>query len=71
MDVVDPPDEFRRLDCGDVKIYHETLLTAAREHAVQLYIVAGIDFLVRKPRRNIEEIARARWIELPPLPHRK
>ena len=60
MKVIDPPNELRRLDGSDLKIYHKTSLTATRKHAMQLQIFAGIDFLVRNIWRYVNKIARVR-----------
>src|SRR5262245_16318193 len=60
VQVVDPANELRHLDGLDVEIDDESLLAVAREHAVQLEIGTRIDFLVRYPGRDVDEVTRRR-----------
>jgi hypothetical protein len=51
--------QFLQFDRRDIQIHDQALLAAAGEHALQLQIVAGVDFLMRHPRWHIDEIPRS------------
>ena len=57
MNVVDPSNFFRRLDCRDVEIDHDRFLSAAHQHTFERLIGARVDLLMRNERRNVYEVA--------------
>ena len=56
MQVVDPSDQLRRLHALDIQVEYETVLAAARQHALQLQIGARIDLLMRNVGRYVDKI---------------
>jgi hypothetical protein len=46
MQIVDPADKLRCLNCRDVEVVDQTPLSASRQHAMKLQIVARIDLLM-------------------------
>src|SRR5580698_3975745 len=58
MQVVDPSDQLRCLHALDIQVVYESGLTAARQDALQLKIVAWIDLLMRHVWWHIDEVAR-------------
>src|SRR5215510_12222920 len=59
MNVIQPPDFFRRLDGRNVEIDDDWFLAASNQHALERLIRAGVDFLMGNKRRHVYEIARA------------
>ena len=55
VQIVDPADELGRLYRCDVEIDHEAPLPAAGQNAMELELVARVDFLVRHVRGNVDE----------------
>ena len=68
MHIVDPSDLFRRLARRDVEVYYDRFLSASHEHAFERLIGAGVDFLMRNKRRDVDEVADAGFSgELQPI----
>src|SRR5262249_45974916 len=59
VQVVDPAHELGYLYRLDVEVDDESLLPAARQHAMQLDIIARVDFLMRHVRRHVDEVTWA------------
>src|SRR5580765_3732765 len=55
---VDPPHRLGLLDRLDVEVDRDRLAVAAAEHALERLVAAGVDLLVRHPRRDVDEVAR-------------
>ncbi len=59
VDRVDPGHIFGRLDGIEVgDVHHHGLIVRAHQHAIQMPIRIGIDFLVRHSGRDVDEVAR-------------
>src|SRR5918995_1457558 len=73
VDVVDPVDLLGiGLDVGQVQVDDDWLLTAPYDYARQRLVRVGVDLLVGRERRDVDEVAGARFgHELKPLapPH--
>src|SRR4030095_5623164 len=58
MDGIDPVDRLWGFNRGNVQIHHDGLLPAAYQHTDELFILAGVDFLMRDEWRYIDKIPR-------------
>ena len=61
MRIVDPPYVLGRLDGRNIKIDDDWFLAASNQDAFERLVGVCIDFLVRHVRRDVDEIARARF----------
>src|SRR3954454_19433088 len=57
--VVDPADELGDFDRLNVEVDNQSLLTTSCQHAMQLQVVAGVDFLMRHVRWDVDEASLA------------
>src|SRR5215472_10195080 len=61
VQIVDPANELRNLDRGDVEVDDEPLLPAARHDAMKLELITRVDLLMRDIRRHVDEVPRPRF----------
>ena len=59
MEVVDPADELGDFDGLDVQVDHQPLLATSCQNAMELQVIAGVDFLMRHVRWDVDEISLA------------
>jgi hypothetical protein len=50
------------LRAWDVQINHDWLLAASHDHCFHRFIPPGVEFLVRNKGRNLNEVARAGFL---------